>query len=269
MGSCLTGKAFIYTILAAPAYAMKTESVLKKIGITGAAGNIGTTLRKGLSDRYELTLFDQREIRNLGGCRFRKIDFAEEKQLEGAFEGLDALIHLAGDPRPNAPAQLTLRNNFLATSLVFEEARKAGLKKIVFASSNFYHQGSIAEALQGRLKGCIRLDTPPTPRCLYADSKVFGENVGRHLSHLGVKFAALRIGWTVPEDNPLPYDSQYMRAVFLSHRDLVQGTDLALNARQDFLAAFAVSDNTTNVFDLSETKKLLGYAPQDNSEDYS
>ena len=33
--------------------------------------------------------------------------------------------------------------------------------------------------------------------CAYTGSKVFGENLGRYLSHLGIKFAALRIGWTV------------------------------------------------------------------------
>ncbi len=239
-----------------------------KVGITGAGGNVGTTLRKGLFSKYELSLYDIKDIEQAGSNAFFKVNFTEKEEIQGVFNGLDAIIHLAGDPRPDAPAQNTLRNNFIATSLVFEEARRANVKKIVFASSNFYHEGSIAEALRGKLNHLITLDMPSTPQSLYGKSKVFGENVGFHLSHLGHQFVALRIGWTVPEDNPALYANAYMRAVFCSHRDLVQAFDKALEIDIDFLTAFAVSDNKNNVFDLTETKEKLGFYPQDNSEDY-
>ena len=109
---------------------------------------------------------------------------------------------------------------------------------------------------------------PPTPLCLYGESKVFGESIGRHLSYLGMQFVALRIGWTVPEDNPAYYESDYMRAVFCSKRDLVQAFKKALEIETDFLPAFAVSNNTHGVFDLKETKEKLGFDPQDNYENY-
>ncbi len=245
-----------------------TRNTIKKVGITGAAGNIGTTLRNGLAEKYELTLYDVVEIKQPYKGKFLKVDFAQEKTLDGIFKGLDVLIHLAGDPRPNAPRQVTLKNNFAATSYVFEEARRAGVKKIVYASSNFYHQGSIMRALEGTLGHLITLDMPPTPNSLYADSKVFGENVGRHLSHLGIQFVALRIGWTVPEDNPALYGGAYMRAVFCSQRDLIQAFDKAIQINTDYLSAFAVSDNSRNVFNLTETKEKLGFYPRDNAEKY-
>lgn len=241
---------------------------MKKVGITGAAGNVGTTLTSGLRAQYELKLYDLKVPLQAEGCSFVKVDCADRHALAGAFKGLDALIHLAGNARPDAPPQSTLRNNFMGTSFVFDEALHSGVKKLVFASSNFYHQGDISQALQAKTRRLITLDAPPTPRCLYADSKVFGENVGRHLSHLGVQFVALRIGWTVPEDNPALYGGDYMRAVFCSHRDLVQAFSKALEIETDFLAAFAVSKNTRAVFDLAETKKKLGFEPQDNAEDY-
>lgn len=241
--------------------------LIKKVGITGAAGNIGTTLQRGLGKKYELVLYDVRNIRPQQG-KYVKVDFAEQKELKGVFDGLDALVHLAGDPRPNAPPQLTLRNNFIATSFVFEEAKCAGVHKVVFASSNFYHEGSIAQALERKLGHLITLDMSPTPLSLYGESKVFGENVGRHLSHFGIQFVALRIGWSVPQDNPALYGGDYMRAVFCSHRDLVQAFTRALEIDTDYLVAFAVSNNTRNVFDLSETRKKLGFSPQDNAEDY-
>ncbi len=236
-----------------------------KIGITGAAGNVGTTLRKGLAKDFDLTLFDKKKIPDPEGKAI-EIDFGIREKLNGVFDGLDALLHLAGDPSPNAPAASTLRNNFTATSYVFEEAKKAGVRKIVFASSNFYHEAEIGLVLSGRSKSLISLDRPPSPRCLYGQSKVFGETVGLHLSHLGVQFAALRIGWTVPEDDPAAYGGAYMRAVFCSHRDLVQAFKKAIAIDRDFLAAFAVSANGHPVFDLNETRKELGFNPQDDAE---
>jgi NAD+ dependent glucose-6-phosphate dehydrogenase len=243
-------------------------NAIHKIGITGAAGNIGKTLRKGLSSQFELTLYDLHDSNTVPGATSIKVDCGERRQLHGVFDGLDALIHLAGDPRPNAPRGVTLRNNFVATSYVFEEARLAGVKKIVFASSNFYHEGDIAAALRTVPKQLIPLDRNPTPHCLYGESKVFGENVGRHLSHFGVQFVALRIGWSVPEDNPARYDGAYMRAMFCSHRDLVQAFTRAVEIDTDFLTAFAVSNNSQGVFDLTETRQQLGFNPLDNAEQY-
>lgn len=237
-----------------------------KVGITGAGGNIGRTLVNGLRDKFDLTLFD---LSALGNSNLSvQLDLAEPGQLAGRFAGLDAIIHLAGNPSPAARRSDTLRNNFVATSFVFEEARLAGVKKIVFASSNFYHQKDIAAALRGGGSKLITLDACATPDCPYAESKVYGENLGFHFSNLGISFAALRIGWSVPEDTPAPYDSAYMRAMFCSKRDLVQAFDKALESEEKFMAAFAISDNSGKVFDLAETKRKLGFQPQDNSANY-
>jgi hypothetical protein len=83
-----------------------------------------------------------------------------------------------------------------------------------------------------------------------------------------MQFVALRIGWTVPEDNPAFYGGDYMRAVFCSKKDLTQAFTKALKVDTDFLAAFAVSNNSRPVFDLAETKKKLGFLPQDDAEKY-
>lgn len=237
-----------------------------KVGITGAGGNIGSTLVNGLRNKYDLTLFDLKLPAN--PTQFMRVDFAEPDQLSGVFAGLDAIIHLAGNPNPSARRADTMRNNFVATSFVFEEARAAGVKKIVFASSNFYHQKDIAGALRSDGNTLIALDACATPDCPYAESKVYGENLGFHYANLGIPFVALRIGWSVPEDTPVPYDSAYMRAMFCSKRDLVQAFDKALETKEKFIAAFAISDNSGKVFDLAETKRKLGFSPQDNSADY-
>jgi nucleoside-diphosphate-sugar epimerase len=256
---CLTGSEYFYTI---------HIMAIKKVGITGSSGNIGSTLQKGLGDKYNLSLYDVRETKPLCKATFKKVDFAQRKQLDGIFDGLDALIHLAGNPSPGALRQQTYRNNFEATSYVFEEARTAGVKKIVYASSNFYHEAAITQILEGASRQRITLDMAPSPISLYGESKVFGESLGRHLAYLGMQFVALRIGWTVPQDNPAMYGGDYMNAVFCSKRDLIQAFDKALEVETTFLPAFVTSNNTSNVFDLTETRKTLGFTPLDNSASF-
>ncbi|MBF0498677.1 MAG: NAD(P)-dependent oxidoreductase [Candidatus Riflebacteria bacterium] len=239
----------------------------RQVGITGAGGNVGTTLVRGLAANYDLTLFDRQPLASHpDGAKVKVLNCADRQALTGAFEGLDSLIHLVGDPSPGAPRASTMQNNFLAFSLTCEEARRAGVRRIVFASSNFYHEGDIGKVLRNRSEPLITLDRPPTPECLYGESKVYGESVGRHLSYLGVSFVALRIGWTVPDDDPSKYWGGYMRAVYCSHRDLVEAFSRALEVETDFLAAFAVSRNEHGVFDLAETERLLGFHPKDNAE---
>ncbi len=238
-----------------------------KVGITGAAGNIGSSLTRGLKAGYDLTLFDLVGIPD-AGCDVVRLDFAEEAEVRGKFDGLDAVIHLAGNPWPNVPPEVTLRNNFEATSYVFNEAQSAGVKKIIFASSNFYHEGAIGDSLRGRRKSKITLDEFPTPQSYYAQSKVYAESLGRHMAYAGMHFVALRIGWTVPEDSPVMRDSRYMRGVFLSHRDLVQLVTKALEVSGGFVVAFGVSNNSNGFFDLKETRAVLGFEPEDDAEAY-
>ncbi len=240
---------------------------IKRIGITGANGNIGRTLTEALKLDYTLSLFDRHAIKS-EMFDTQIIDFSDASLLTGAFNGLDALIHLAGDPSPSASESSTTKNNFEATSYVFEEAKKAGVKKIVFASSNFYHESDIGAMMQGQRTQLITLSSPATPQSMYGESKLFGEQLGLHLSHFGISFTTLRIGWTVPQDSPLPYDSPYMRAMFCSKRDLIEAFRCALESTTPFQRGFAISDNDSKLFDLSETKGELGFKPRDNSANY-
>jgi NAD+ dependent glucose-6-phosphate dehydrogenase len=240
-----------------------------KVGITGAGGNLGTTLVRGLRDKFDLKLFDRIALPDWKDIDCVKLDLADPAQLQGAFDGLDAIIHLAGNPSPAARRADTVRNNFVATSFVFEQAKNAKVSKIVFASSNFYHQRDIVTALRSEHPSLIRLDASPSPDCAYAESKVYGENLGFHYSCFGIDFVALRIGWTVPEDTPVPYDSPYMRAMFCSKRDLVQAFEKSLQSREKFLGAFVISNNDAKVFDLTETTSRLDFHPQDNAARFS
>ena len=119
----------------------------------------------------------------------------------------------------------------------------------------------------------MKLTDLPNPDSLYAVSKVFGETLGKYYSERhGLEFISLRIGWLIKEDDPTVMvgkpSEDYMRAMFLSHRDCIEAHKRALEVGTKFMLAYAVSNNDRRVFDLSETIETLGFEPQDNAEDW-
>ncbi len=253
-----------------------------QVGITGAAGNIGTTLVEGLSDKYTLILFDNRRIKQEFSRLFKsaKVDLSEAEQVKGIFKGLDAIIHLAADPGARTSWENALTKNIVATYNVFEEARQAGVIKIVFASTNHVQHGytmgktlATSEPSYVERRGHVKLNDPPAPDSLYGVSKLFGEDLGRYYAQkFGMQFVALRIGATFPEDDPSIWKGRYredfMRAMFLSKRDCVEVFTRALQLDVDYLVAYAISNNERRVFDLTETRERLGFNPKDSAETY-
>ena len=81
-----------------------------KIGITGAEGTIGSVLRKGLSKKYKIISFtlQTQDFESV------QVDLSNNNEIKGKFEGLDALIHLAADPRPEASWESVKINNIEA-----------------------------------------------------------------------------------------------------------------------------------------------------------
>lgn len=243
------------------------------IGITGAEGHIGTVLRKGLADTYRVTSFTKTPVEFPSTV----VDLSHPKEVKGIFVGLDAVIHLAADPNPDAFWESVRENNIEATYRVFEECIRSGVKRLVFASTNHTQHGNTLvttpETLDPTKKVRMKLTDPPNPDSLYAVSKLFGEHVGRLYSErYGLEFVGLRIGWTIKEDDPSSKRGtsaeDYIRAMFLSQRDCVQAFKRALEVDTKYMLAYAVSNNDRRVFDLTETIQHLGFHPQDNAEDY-
>jgi nucleoside-diphosphate-sugar epimerase len=243
------------------------------VGITGANGLIGRVLLKGLGGEYQLKAFTRRPVDFPSAI----VNFENSAEVRGAFAGLEAVIHLAADPSPAAPWEAVREHNLEGMYQVCEECVRSGVKRLVFASTNHTQHGNTLlttpETLDPRKRNHMRLNDPPNPDSLYAVSKLFGEHLGRlyHQRH-GLEFVGLRIGWIVEADTPLamrgtPAEA-YLRAMFLSHRDCVEAHRCALEAEAGYLLAYAVSDNGRRVFDLEETRRTLGFAPQDDAETY-
>ena len=107
------------------------------VGITGSEGTIGTILRKGLSEKYDIRSFSLKNE----DFESTKVDLSNSAELEGKFSSLDALIHLAANPRPEACWDSVKRNNIEAKYNVYSECLRTGVKKIVFASTNHTQHG--------------------------------------------------------------------------------------------------------------------------------
>ena len=174
-----------------------------KIGITGAEGTIGSVLRKGLSNKYKIISFtlQTQDFESL------QIDLSNNNEIKGKFEGLDALLHLAADPRPEASWESIKKNNIEATFNVYNEVKNAGVKKIIFASTNHTQHGdtllTTPETLDLKKNKILSLENNTNPDSLYAVSKLFGEDLGKYFSEQHkIKFIGLRIGWILKGDAP-------------------------------------------------------------------
>ena len=245
----------------------------RHVGITGAEGAVGTILRQGLKGEYQIKAF------TLGPSEFEstEVDLSNAAAVEGIFGRLDAVIHLAADPSPSAPWESVRENNLEATYQVFEECRRSGVRRLIFATTNHTQHGNTIlttpETLDPNKNIRMKLEDPPNPDSLYAISKLFGEHMGKLYSErYGLEFVGLRIGWITREDNPAlkrnTRSEQYMRAMYLSHRDGIQAFRRALEVKTRYMLAYAVSNNDRRVFDLERTREHLGFEPRDNAESF-
>jgi uronate dehydrogenase len=218
--------------------------------LTGAAGTIGSALRDRLPGHgWDLRLFDRAPTP--GGMVG---DITAPADLDAAMAGVDAVVHLAGQPS-EAPWPVIREANIEGTFQVFEAARRADVRRIVYASSNH----AVGFTPVGHEQPA---DLAPRPDTLYGVSKVFGEALGRYyVDRYGMQVACLRIGTF--EDRPT-----YSRslATWLSPDDAARLVDACLRAPDlDFAIVWGISGNTQRMWSLDEGR-ALGYEPQDDAE---
>jgi dTDP-4-dehydrorhamnose reductase len=234
---------------------------VKTLLITGGAGRIGTAMRGLLGPRYRLRLVDQRPVEGPGLDEEAVVaDVTDLAALEPAMGGVDAVLHLAANPAVPATWDEVLGPNIRGTFAVYEAARRAGVPKLVFATTNhvmgFYN-------LQGQYP--IRTDQPIRPDSYYGVSKAFGEALARYYADaFGMSLICIRIGWFA--DRPTVRQALGM---WVSPRDLAQLFQLALETPIRFGIYNGVSNNSRREWDLSNARQDLGYAPVDDSEQYA
>lgn len=233
-----------------------TPSARRKVLITGAGGTIGRSLTERLKDRYDLRLHFRAMPANDPGIETVFADITSLEATRSIAQGVDTILHLAGDPRVPAPWESVYTNNVAGTYNVLEAARQANVRRVVFASTNhvmgmYDHNGDWP----------VYNDMPVRPDSLYGVSKAFGEAIGRHyFDAFGLSFIALRIGWFM-ETPTMTSDTG--RAMWLSPRDCALAFECAIETDERFGVFYAISDNPNRRWDLTDTMLKLGYRPQD------
>ncbi len=233
------------------------DSSHRRVLITGAGGTIGRSLTERLSDRYQLRLMHRSRPDDAGDRDIVAADIRNVDEVLAAMDGVDTVWHLAGDPAVPAPWESVLENNIIGTRNVLEAARGAGVRRVVFASTN--HVMGMYDR-DGAWP--VYNDLPQRPDSLYGVSKAFGEDLGRHYyDAFGLEFIALRIGWFMDT----PKMSQGVgRAMWLSPDDCAQVFTCATVADVPFGVFYAISDNPDRRWDITDTMLQLGYRPRDS-----
>jgi len=224
--------------------------------LTGAAGGLGTALRDRLKGNCEVLRLS--DTADLGEARedeeIVQADLSNADEVDAMVAGCNAIVHMGGIS-VEAPFGAILQANILGAYHLYEAARRHGVQRIVFASSNhvtgFYKQSET-----------IHADHPARPDGFYGLSKAFGEDLARlYFDRHGIETACLRIGSSFAE----PKDRR-MLATWLSFDDLHRLIGACLSTPVlGHSIVFGMSDNAVTWWDNSRARHI-GYVPRDSSD---
>jgi uronate dehydrogenase len=231
---------------------------IDRLLITGAAGALGQQLRQHFQGRFKaLRLSDRADLGAAApGEELVRAELGDAAAVDRLFEGVDACVHLGGQP-VEAPWDVIIDSNILGVIHTWEAARKAGTKRMIFASSNH------AIGFHPRSK---KLDhrSPARPDSRYGLSKAFGEDVAVYYANKhGISAMCLRIG----SCRETPHDERAL-ATWQSYPDFCRLVEAGLEADYVYEVAYGVSANPRSWWDNSNAERL-GYRPQDSAEPYA
>ncbi|HJQ03366.1 MAG TPA: NAD(P)-dependent oxidoreductase [Jatrophihabitans sp.] len=219
--------------------------------LTGSQGRIGSALRERLPALgWQVRGFDRRAGADVVG------ELTDPAALDHAMAGIEAVVHLAG--QPTEVAWPVIRDsNIEGTFQLFEAARRAGVRRLVYASSNH----AVGFTRRPGDSGQLPADTPPRPDTLYGVSKVFGEALARYYcDRYGFEVACLRIG-TFAERPP----DRRSLASWLSPADCARLVDACLRSPTlGYALIWGISANSERWWSLAAGERL-GYHPQDDA----
>lgn len=234
---------------------LEQDMAIERVLVTGAAGKLGQVVREHLKGRYKLLrLSDIQPMAPAGpGEETVQADLADAPAIDKLLEGIDAVVHLGGNPSEGDwPA--VIGPNIIGLINLYEAARKAGTKRILFASSNhavgFHKRWPMTDH-----------KVPHRPDTRYGLSKAFGEDVASlYANKHGIAGFCMRIG----SCRPVPNDERCLSS-WHSYPDFARLVETGLTAWYHYEVVYGVSANTRNFWDNSNAYRL-GYKPQDNAE---
>ena len=251
--------ASIGAMTAPPAAASAPASpFFSRLLLTGAAGGLGRELRPRLRRLARvLRVSDLAAMAPAeAGEEVAGADLRDAVAVDAVVAGCEAIVHLGGIS-VEGPFEPILQANIVGVWNLYEAARRHGVKRIVFASSNhvtgFYGQDEVVSPLD-----------PVRPDGHYGLSKAFGENLSRfYFDRYGIESVCLRIGSSFAE----PKDRR-MLATWLSYDDLERLVVASLTAPVvGHSIVYGMSDNAATWWD-NTSARHIGFRPRDSSEPF-
>ncbi|BCF93433.1 NAD-dependent epimerase/dehydratase family protein [Paraburkholderia largidicola] len=231
----------------------------RRLLLTGAGGNLGRQLRDALAGWADIVRVS--DIVPVSAAAAHEeasvVDLADRDAVMRMVEGVDAIVHLGGISI-DAPFDDLIEANIRGTYNLYEAARRHGVKRVVFASSNHaigFHP--VTEVLDA--------DSPQRPDSLYGVTKCFGESLSRYyFDRFGIETVCLRIGSSFEEPkNPR------MLVTYLSYRDFIELVRCSLfTNRVGHAVVYGASDNPIKWWDNTKAN-FLGFRPRDSSTQFS
>ena len=261
-----------------------------RVLLTGATGYIASQLLPVFRERYDLRLVDVRSTdaagRPVEGAKIANLIEDSDDALNAHFEGVDAVVHL-GYYRPAhlgvtgaGKSYLDERPNVDMAERVFRHALDADVQRVVVASSN--HAADWYEPLlHARQLDLIGPDDLPRSDNYYGWAKIAYEALGFMYASgaFGRKLGVVQVRIGAPreidagnfENKPAAYKRDL--GAYISARDLQQLFVRSIETEQiedqwgvPFQIFYGVSDNTRAFWSIANARRIIGYAPQDDSE---
>jgi nucleoside-diphosphate-sugar epimerase len=249
---------------------------VKRVLITGITGLIGGVILSDLRRDHEVTGLARRPME---GIPHFQADVFDYEAMLPAFEGQDAVVHLAANASMATSWESALKDNIVGTRNVYQACVDSDVRRVVFASSNhvtglYENDPPYCHIVKGEYDKVdaeaipmITHESPIRPDSHYGVSKAYGEALGRyHSEEHGLSISCLRIGSLRPFDNP--FGDVRFYSTWQSHRDLAQQVRKSLERDIGFGVFYGVSDNKWRFWDIDNARKVIDYRPQDNAEEH-
>ena len=262
----------------------------KKVVVTGASGTIAAVLLPALRQRYDLTLLDTRATDSRGnpvdGLQIADLMDKNRDSYRQHFTGVDAVVHCAYHYRRDQGDDVYFSSeleNLQLTYNVYQVAWEERVRRLVAASTNHAADLYEAYALAGQTP-MIKPDMNASDNW-YGWAKIAFEQIGQvfasGVTHGGrpLENAQIRIGGPRESDladAPLG-DLKAMRralAVYISQRDMsqlfiksIECPDIRDELGVPFQIFYGISANSHAIWSIANARRVIGYQPQDNSEE--
>ena len=272
--------------------------VKRRVLITGASGEVSRQILPAFRERYDLTLLDTRLAPHANDIIEADVSDPDVDKYRKHFKGIDAIVHNVRSIKPGVgtsapwhwlkerPGLEPVEGYFVertSVDMAFNVLRLAmeeGVRRVVMTSSNHAADWQETKLHDGRLD-MAGPDTYPLSDNFYGWAKATYE-------HLGFIFATGRLGHVVENVQvrvgaPRPIrasdfsgdETSYKRnlGAYISERDMqqlyrksIEVEDISNDDGIPHQIFYGVSNNTRAFWSITNARKVIGYAPEDDSE---